>query len=534
VSRVGHVPRRPATCVAAPIALCAIVGLALAGGATRLAAQYPDVPPPVRCRPAGDVAPPLDPGGTRPIRAIAIVPFQSTLDPADSANTALAEVFAGRLRVRLAAFAPVELWAPGRWPRLRSASQVMAAGAAAHARFLLLGRIDPGPAGIVVSVRLAETAHGLDVWNATYGGVLSEMHAYETGIAHAVAAHLTPAGERAVAPQPTRSGAAYLHYLLGAVELESSARGAAQRAMTEFSTAVHLDSAFGGAWAGLAASAAEQLQREGTASAGADSATLTIAEHAAVRALARQPMASESWLARAAVDEIREPRDYGGVLSEYRRAIELDPWAAGPHVRYATALLELGSYEAADEQLRIALRAAPGSPAALITLAGARLRQRRYREACRALDLAVESDPRAGEAYALRAFVRLRLHDIRSAWVDAETGLRLGAWLTAEVAAIATHAAAHDTAAAREQLAALLVENPGGLRRPTIREGYYLALGFAALGRDDDAVDLLNRIRPRGVGLRYVLADPAFEHLRGRARLDQLANALRGAVAASF
>ena len=44
-------------------------------------------------------------------------------------------------------------------------------------------------------------------------------------------------------------------------------------------------------------------------------------------------------------------------------------------------------------------------------------------------------NPRDADAYVLRAFVRLHLKNIRDAWTDAETGARLGAWLSGGVAA---------------------------------------------------------------------------------------------------
>jgi tetratricopeptide (TPR) repeat protein len=305
-------------------------------------------------------------------------------------------------------------------------------------------------------------------------------------------------------------------------DLSSGARGSAAQANEEFQAAIRLDSTYGAAWAGLALSTVAEIQRDGMASSNAASAATDVAVSAIRRAVRLAPQSAVVWTARGAILQLVEPRDYTHAVAAYRKAIELSPWDADAHRLLGQALLEMGSTDAAIEQYHLALSDARGDPATLVAVGVLHLRARRYHDACRALNAAVANEPRYGEAYAERALARLHLKDIRNAYGDAETAVRLGAWLTGTVAQVLADADARDTAGGRTRIAALVATQSREMDHPSVWEGHYLAEGYTALGKNDRALDVLSHAAPRGASLWLALQDPAFDRLHGESRYTSL------------
>jgi tetratricopeptide (TPR) repeat protein len=342
------------------------------------------------------------------------------------------------------------------------------------------------------------------------------------GISDHTGAPPAASGRGAARVSSTISGLAYLHYLRGVAELASGARGSAADANEEFQGAVRLDSAYGAAWAGIALSTVVQIQREGLTSQNAVGAATDVAVSAIRRAVRLAPQSGAVWVARGAVYELIEPREYTRALAAYRKASDVSSWNPEAHRRLGEAVAELGEPDAAYEQYRLALAEDRGDPATLTDIGMMHLRGRRYHDACRALNAAVANEPRYGEAYAQRALVRLHLKDLRSAYGDAETGVRLGAWLTGSVAQIIADADARDTASGRQRIADLSGNWPRGLAHPSVWVGRYLAEGYVALGKDDRALELLTHATPRGASLWLGLQDPLFDRLHGLVRYATL------------
>lgn len=510
-------------------ALTLAISVAVTGAASRVVAQYPNVPPPVPCQDRGaewDAAV-FDPIVSSHPPRVAVVPFRSSLSDADSANTALAMAFAGRVVERLAPLHPVLLWSPGPELVAPSASEIVALGKLNHVPYLLFGRLDAATHGITVTVRLFETAHGQLVWNPVLTGALSDLLAFEEVLVRGVSDHAGTApatsARDASRASGTVSSVGYLRYLRGVADLANDTRGSEQQAEQEFQGAIQLDSAYAAAWAGFALSTVAQIRREGLASPNATSAATDRAVSAVRRAVRLAPQSADVWIARGAVFELVEPREYTRALASYRKAIDVSPWNADAHRKLGEALIELGATDAAIEQFHLALSEDRGDPATLVAVGALHLRARRYHDACRALNAAIANEPRFAEAYAERAFVRLHLKDLRSAYGDAETSMRLGAWLTGAVGQVMADADARDTAGARQHIAALASDHPAnGADHPSVWVSHYLAAGYAVLGKDDRALDLLSRALPRGADLWLALQDPVFDRLRGHPRYATL------------
>jgi tetratricopeptide (TPR) repeat protein len=258
------------------------------------------------------------------------------------------------------------------------------------------------------------------------------------------------------------------------------------------------------------------------ASSNAANAATDIAVSAIRRAVRLSPRSAVVWTARGEILELVEPRDYSHAVTAYRKAIELSPWDADAHRLLGQALLEMGSTDGAIEQFHLALSADRGDPATLVAVGVLHMRARRYHDACRALNAAVANEPRFAEAYAERALARLHLKDIRSAYGDAETAVRLGAWLTGTVAQVLADVDARDSAGAKTRIAALVATESREVAHPSVWAGHYLAEWYAALGKDDRALELLSHAAPRGASLWLALQDPAFDRLHGESRYTSL------------
>ena len=506
----------------------ALLAVGLVTGAARASAQYPNVPPPIPCLERGaewdaSLLEPLAP--SHPPR-VAIVPFRSSLSESDSGSTALVMAYSSQVVERLSPLHPIVAWRSSPDLDPPETNGIIALGKANRVPYIVFGRLDAAPHGITLTVRMFETAHGQLVWNPVLTGGLSDLLGFEEVLVHGISDHTgaPPAvARRGVAHvSSTISSLAYLHYLRGVAELASGARGSAADANEEFQGAVRLDSAYGAAWAGIALSTVVQIQREGLASQNAVGAATDVAVSAIRRAVRLAPQSGAVWVARGAVYELIEPREYTRALAAYRKAIDVTSWNPDAHRRLGQAVAELGQSDAAYEQYRLALSEDRGDPATLVAIGTMHLRARRYHDACRALNAAVANEPRYGEAYAQRALVRLHLKDLRSAYGDAETGVRLGAWLTGAVAQIISDADAGDTASGRQRIADLSANWPRGLAHPSVWVGRYLAEGYVALGKDDRALELLTHATPRGASLWFGLQDPSFDRLRGLVRYATL------------
>jgi len=117
-----------------------------------------------------------------------------------------------------------------------------------------------------------------------------------------------------------------------------------------------------------------------------------------------------------------------------------------------------------------------------------------------------------------RAEARLLLGDTAAARSDAETATRLSAGdpLLGEAVLALVEARAGDTLSARARVGRLLREV--ALLEQRVRGGAVLAMALIALGDHQAALDLLERLRPRGTWLWDQLQYPEFDAVRAHPR----------------
>jgi tetratricopeptide (TPR) repeat protein/TolB-like protein len=520
--------RRPA------VVSLALLVAALAPHAAR--AQYLIGPP----TPACDASPaaPGAAGATaaRPVgTGVAVLSFRGDTD--DDAAAELADAVGQQVARRLRELwpravmegdAPSHLWLSPR--AVTSMTRNLGA------RWLLVGTLGTGVRGARAELELYDGRSGARTWRSVFEDGGGDLRAIEDRVVAALSSLLArdlgrPA--RVDAARGTASASAYRHYLLGSRHLAGTGEHSLALAVRSFEAARRADPTFAGAWSRLALAYALWVEAE-AGHAGTVSATaMTGGEEIIEAALRVSPRSAEAWVARAVLREVRAPRTLDGARAAYERALALEPRSAEAHWRLGRALMYLGDRQGAHRHLAQALAVDADQWWVLTAMAELSLRDRQYRAACRLLNAAVAAEPRAAEPYALRAIVRLRLREIRDAYADAETAMRLGNVVWGEAAIAAAAAAAKDTAGARARVSRLLARFPGDGAPPRypVADGRLVAAALVAIGDRRRALTVLEQTMPRGAALRWALLDPALDPLRADVRFHALVLATGGAGA---
>ncbi|MFI5208004.1 MAG: tetratricopeptide repeat protein, partial [Gemmatimonadales bacterium] len=159
--------------------------------------------------------------------------------------------------------------------------------------------------------------------------------------------------------------------------------------------------------------------------------------------------------------------------------------------------------------------------------------RRRYADAARWYDSAVTLAPTGWNYPVFRSRVRIELGDSAGALRDAQETVRLAnanASRLAEAVLAQIEARTGDVISARARLEPLLIPF-AGTDTVDMRDGYELALALVAIGQPDRALDLLERVRPRGPWLWTYLLFPGFDPIRPLPRFQRLYQECRPAGA---
>ena len=338
--------------------------------------------------------------------------------------------------------------------------------------------------------------------------------------------NLTPQERAALTSSITRDDVAYSHYVRGVEYLRDTSSG--MRAVTELRSAAFEAPKVAETWSSLAiayVAAASTLYAD---SSSRDS-LVQLGVAAAGKAFALAPDAAHAWIARGAALGASDPPHAFDALVAYERAAMLEPTNAEAHWRLGRVLLQQGRSTDAQMHLLRAITLQPEDPTPLVDLGELELNLHAYDQSCRALDLALSMNPRIASAYLLRAMARVGRGDVRHAWIDAETGRRLGIEIGGQAVEALVDVAARDTSGATERVRAL-ERRLKSRKHVNVSDGGYTALGLAAIGDRSAALDLLERVRPRGPELYTFLHRPGFDWLWTDARFRRLLEAANSGV----
>ncbi|MGH7547633.1 MAG: tetratricopeptide repeat protein [Gemmatimonadales bacterium] len=322
--------------------------------------------------------------------------------------------------------------------------------------FLVNGTIRRGAGRLRVTVELVHAANGNRLWGQQYDRIDADLLAIEEDIARAVVAavagRLAPSERASLAVRPTRSAAAYDHYLRGNYALAQRTQGGLARALAEYQAALRLDSTFASALSRIAYTYAQYLIFEWPVPGLPAESLLQHGMATADRAVRLDSTSSDAWMARGYWLQIRNPVTFRGVGDAFQRAIALDPENAEAHHHYGQALIWLGDDSSAEAAFRRALTIDPARPRTMRFMALLRLLQHAYPQALSWADSAVAMDSTFVQVYVDRARAHRLLGDTAGARRDADLVQQFasaGMERWTQVTRVLADAAAGDTLAAR-------------------------------------------------------------------------------------
>ena len=501
-------------------ALTLVVPLSVVASYNGLHAQCPDgsTPP---CR-AARAEPGRKPGV--PPNSIAVLYFDNL--SRDTADAYLADGLTEDIIVRLGQIERLTVKSRNAVKRFRErgAEDPAVLGQTLGVAYLVSGSVRRAGPRLRVTVQLVRAADGLQVWGDVFdrssGDLLSIGEENARAVAAAVAGRLLPAERSLLTARPTRQPGAYDHFLRGNFYLAQRTARAEAHAAEEYEAALRLDPGFGAARGRIAYVYGFFVNR-GWSYPGVSAESLLARGLAlADRVLRSDSTAVDAWLARGnLLRSVDPPR----AKEAMRLATVFDPQSAEAFTFYGAMLRELGDDAAASRALLHALELDPASAITMVILAGGAFIERRYQEASRWTDSALTVDPGFHDGYAMRGLSRLYLGDIAGARADAETALRIapGEPPLEESVLAQLEVRAGDTVAARARVDRLLTEASD---RPDLNSFYgrHIAAALVALGNHERALEVLERIRPRGGRLGLFLRSPEFDALRTSPRFQRL------------
>jgi len=446
----------------------------------------------------------------------------------DTADAYLADGLTEEITSRLGEVGRLQVKSRSAVRRFRGASltDLAAIGQTLGVGYLVEGSVQPEGDRVRASIRLIEVSTGFRVWGNHFDRERRDLLSLQEDIAREVAiqiaGQLLPAERVALAARPTQNPQAYDHFLRGNYFLPQRNSRALARAIEEYETAARLDPGFTGALARAAYSYALYVEW-GWNFPGVPADSLLARGIAAVeRALARDSSVADAWMARSLLlDQL--PQTVAGVREAAQRATVLDPENPEAWHQYGWALLLEGDEPGAVAAFDRALAIDPKRAITVFHIAAVDLYARRYSEATRWMDSALVVDPTFAYGYAFRALVRLHLGDVPGAVADAQTATRVGGTdrVYGEAAQVVVQARLGDTAAARAG-AARLAATALSARRVGIEAGWFTATALVAVGDRDRAVEVLERVRPRGAHLWHDLQWIGLDSLRTNPRFQRI------------
>jgi serine/threonine-protein kinase len=245
------------------------------------------------------------------------------------------------------------------------AGDIRAIGKDLGVTHVLEGTVRSGPDRLRVTVTLTGTEDGFQLWTERYDRQSADVFAIQDDIARRVAealrVHLTV--ERPVRRPGTTNVEAYRAYLRGRHHWNRRTERSLRQSVIHMEEAIAADPEYPQAHAGLADSYATL----GVYGALAPGDAMPRALAAADRALAIDPALADALVVRGAVRALYQWR-WRDAETEFHEAIRQDPrYPTGHHWFASTVLMPLGRFEEAARAIDQALELDPRSPAISLT-----------------------------------------------------------------------------------------------------------------------------------------------------------------------
>ncbi|HSM87233.1 MAG TPA: tetratricopeptide repeat protein [Candidatus Limnocylindrales bacterium] len=395
--------------------------------------------------------------------------------------------------------------------------------------YVLEGRVRRGGSRVRITVQLSEVQDQTQLWAETYERDLSDMLSVQAEIARAIAGEIHLAlnlpeskrleelqkGQRRVRPE------AYDAYLQARYHLHEMSAAGISRSIEDFQRAVHADSSYAPAHAGLASAYA--LLAIAPFDLMPPREVMPKAEAEARKALELDGSLAEAHAALALVEH-HYHWNWKAAEESYRRAIELNPDYAAAHLWYSWLLLALGKNGPAMEEIERTMRIVQETdPHRLIAVHATRAQayyfQREFERGARECEKGLELDSAhfmlryiLGRCYMRMGKNEKAIEQFQAAadergeipLVDAALGL-----------AYAVNGRQEETQKVAESL------------RITLGKRYvpptYFGMLYAGVGDRERAIRWLEKaFKERADGLTWLAVEPMMDDLRSDPRMQDL------------
>jgi TolB-like protein/DNA-binding winged helix-turn-helix (wHTH) protein/Tfp pilus assembly protein PilF len=371
---------------------------------------------------------------------------------------------------------------------------------------IVLGSVFRSGRRVRVTAELVQASTDRHLWAETYerdlGDILDLQNEVARAIADEIQAKLTPHEQVRLARRRMVNADAYEAYLKGRFFVNQFTEEALEKSKDYFQEAIHLDSRYGPAYAGLAEAWA-MLQYIGAA-------TPEEARPNALEAVSKAlEMDDELEEAHGAMGVIKADEwDYAGGEQECRKAFELNPGYALAHVFYSNQLRHQGRTEDSIAEAKRGLELDPLSPMTNEGLADAYLSARQYDLAVKQYQKTLELYPNQassrdslGWAYVYQGLYEKGIQEIQKSYGEDPS-------VSPELAYV--YAVKGDSRKARG-----ILERLHSISRKVPVAAHHFALIYLGLGEKDNALAWLEKARQqRSPMMAWLKVDPRFDNVR--------------------
>ena len=375
-----------------------------------------------------------------------------------------------------------------------------------------------------ITAELVQVSTDHHLWADTYesqiGDVLALQNRVSSAIVNEIRINLTPEERERLAKTPAVSPEAYENYLKGLYYWNKRSDENLTRAITYFERAAVLDPQYALAYAGLSdCYAIISAEIFGTMPA---SEAAPKAKAAALRALELDPTLVEAQTSLA-TEKFNYEWDWSGASEGFERAIGLNPSYATAYQRYSLYLIAMGRAQESFAQIQKARELDPLSLSINFSLGWRLYMARQYDAAIAQLKDTLDMDP----SYELPHLIVGQAYEQKGDYVQAIPALRKAVDLShgtpLMVSALAhAYGRSGNRVEAEKLLAQLKTKSTTQYVSP-----YYFAIVSVGLGKNDEALDLLEKaFGDRSNGLVFLQVEPELDDLRSNPRFVALEHRL--------
>jgi len=460
-----------------------------------------------------------------PDKSIAVLPFENLSHDPD--NAYFAEGMQDEILARLSKIADLKVISRTSTQKYRSApDNLREIAKQLGVANILEGSVQKAADQVRVNVQLINALNDAHLWGDIYDRKLTDIFAVESDVAKTIAdtlqAKLTGAEKQMIAAQPTSDTTAYEFYLKGRSLWSKRGGENLRQAIGFYEQAIAHDPNYALAYTGLAEAYVILPIYSTVIPRGAYSKAKT----AVLKALKLDDKLAEAHTALA--DVLFEELDMPGSISEFQRAIALNPNYATAHHWYGSdPLRALGRFDEAIGEAKRAIELDPLSPIINTDFARTLLMARRYDETIAQLRKTLQLDPTFYLAHHTLGLALQLKGDLPAAITEYTKALSLtDNSLRARVLLAAAKAQSGNKEAAVQMLAEL-----EELSRHRDVSGYDRALLYLSLGNHNEAIRLLEKSIADydARDIPWIKVDPQLDPLRGDPRFEALVQKVVGA-----